>query len=103
MDGVSVTQGSSPRKHVWTFLADYSESVCPCSTGSTESVRSFMGNDYFCESGNPNNVASHILYTSDPLWDGQSCRNLESPCCNVPGIHGFTETMVTLPLLTILS
>ena len=89
LDGVSVTRGSPPRKHVWTFLADYSESVCPCSTGSTESVRSFMGNDYFCESGNPNSVASHILYTSDPLWDGQSCRNLESPCCNVPGIPWF--------------
>ena len=31
----------------------------------------------------------NILYTSDPLWDGQDCGSLESPCCNVPGIPWF--------------
>uniref|UniRef100_A0A1X7SL52 Uncharacterized protein n=1 Tax=Amphimedon queenslandica TaxID=400682 RepID=A0A1X7SL52_AMPQE len=50
-------------------------------TGSTVLIPSFVGNN-FCDS-------YQILYTSDPLWDGQGCGSLESPCCNVPGIPWF--------------
>ena len=93
VDGVSITHGS-PRQHVWTLMAGFSDSVsssnaCPCNTGSTVSVQSFIGNNYFCESGNTDSFAYNTLYTSDPLWDGQGCRSLESPCCNVPGIPWF--------------
>ena len=93
LEGVSITHGS-PRQHVWTLIAGYNESssasnACPCNTGSSVSVQSFIGNNYFCESGNPNISTSDILYTSDPLWDGQGCNSLESPCCNVPGIPWF--------------
>ena len=60
VDGVSITRGS-PRKHVWSFASGFQESFsnprynCPCSTccGHGQSVPSFVGNDYFCESGNP--------------------------------------------------
>jgi len=31
----------------------------------------FVGNDYFCDSGSQSNHWNHILYASDPLWDGQ--------------------------------
>uniref|UniRef100_A0A1X7SXI1 Uncharacterized protein n=1 Tax=Amphimedon queenslandica TaxID=400682 RepID=A0A1X7SXI1_AMPQE len=48
-----------------------------------------MGTHWFCESGNPNPSWSYTLYTSDPLWDGQGCGSLESPCCNAPGIPWF--------------
>ena len=93
VDGVSITRGS-PRQHVWTLVvgqseSDTSSSSCPCNNGSAESVQSFIGNNYFCESGNPNSGTSQILYTSDPLWDGQGCGSFESPCCNVPGIPWF--------------
>ena len=94
VDGVSITHGS-PRQHVWTLMAGFSDTLtssgsCPCNTGSIVSVQSFIGNDYFCESGNTaGNEAYIILHTSDPLWDGQGCGSVESPCCNVTGIPWF--------------
>uniref|UniRef100_A0A1X7V1K8 Fibrinogen C-terminal domain-containing protein n=1 Tax=Amphimedon queenslandica TaxID=400682 RepID=A0A1X7V1K8_AMPQE len=93
VDGVSITRGSS-RRHVWTLMAGFTDSYsslssCPCNIGSTVSVQSFIGSNYFCESGITGSVAYGILYTSDPLWDGQSCGSDESPCCNIPGIPWF--------------
>ena len=92
VEGVSITRGS-PRQHVWTLISGINESssasnACPCNTGSRVSVQSFIGNNYFCESGSPSSP-SNTLYTSDPLWDGQGCGSLESSCCNVPGIPWF--------------
>ena len=90
LEGVSITRGS-PRQHVWSFLASYNEAStqCPCATSSSFSPRSFMGNNYFCESGNPNSGWSLSLYTADPLWDGQNCRSNEAPCCNINGLPWF--------------
>ena len=93
LEGVSITRGS-PRQHVWSLISSISETSsasnsCPCNTGSSVSVQSFIGNNYFCESGSPNSSVSNIFYTSDPLWDGQGCGSLESSCCNVPGIPWF--------------
>ena len=84
LDGVSLTYGS-PRQHVWSFASYTSEfyNVCPCSTGSTETTPSYVGGDYFCESGaNTETVPSSQLFFEDPLWDGQNCRLTEVPCCN---------------------
>ena len=92
VDGVSITRGS-PRQHVWTLYAgiysDYSnsDSICPCAGGT--SPQSFVGNNYFCEAGIRGTSVTQILYTSDPLWDGQGCTGLESSCCAVPGIPWF--------------
>ena len=95
VDGVSITRGS-PRQHVWTLangLTDsynnYPQSMCPCSTGSTQTVPSFVENHYFCESGNNASTWSDILYTSDPLWDGQGCGDVEAACCSATGIPWF--------------
>ena len=93
VDGVSITRGS-PRQHVWTLMAGFSESLplafaCPCNNGSTVSVPSFIGNDYFCESGYTDIGTANILHTSDPLWDGLSCGSNEPPCCDVPDIPWF--------------
>ena len=87
LDGVSITRGS-PRQHVWSLLAEYAQTDCPCASGNSGLVRSFMGTNYFCESGNDGG-ASNNLYTSDPLWDGLNCGGSEGPCCNVPGIPWF--------------
>ena len=95
VDGVSITHGS-PRQHVWTLASGLTDSynnnprwICPCSNGSNQTVPSFVGNHYFCESGNHAMSWTNTLYTSDPLWDGQGCGSLESSCCNVPGIPWF--------------
>ena len=52
---------------------------CPCNTGSTVSVVPFIGDNYFCESGNNASSPSSILYTSDLLCDGKVCGSLEAP------------------------
>ena len=45
VDGVSITHGKSPHKHIWTCMASQSEKkpICPCSTGSTVKVPEFIG------------------------------------------------------------
>ena len=98
VDGVSITCGY-PRQHIWTLMAGviasyYDAGNCPCNTppGSTQDIQSFIGNDYFCESGNPANGYTNKLYTDDPLWDGQGCGSQEGNCCAAPGLPWFYKT-----------
>ena len=87
IDGVSITRGS-PREHVWSYISGISSNTnlshgCPCNSGaaSNNKVQQFVGEHYYCESGNNvNNVNTGTLYT-DPLWDGNGCRSREVPCC----------------------
>ena len=71
---------------------------CPCNTppGNTQDIQSFIGNDYFCESGNPAKANDsdlvYKLYTNDPLWDGQGCGLQEGNCCEAPGLPWFYKT-----------
>ena len=93
VDGVSITRGS-PRQHVWTLMGGFGDSlnsgsVCPCNIGSSTQVPSFVGNNYYCESAVSGHNVYSILYTSDPLWDGQGCESDEVGCCNAPGIPWF--------------
>ena len=93
VEGVSITRGS-PRQHVWTLMAGYTErnavsGSCPCNNGSTVRDVPFIGDNYFCESGNNASSILPILYTSDPLWDGEDCGSLEAPCCTAPGLPWF--------------
>ena len=96
-DGVSLTHGS-PRRHIWTFMAGYSENSqtqtdCPCNSGTTQIVQSLIGSDYFCESGNSNNKWLTKLYTADPLWDGNGCGSREQTCCQAPGLPWFHKVL----------
>ena len=83
--GVSITHGT-PRNHIWTLAAGFSERsppfTCPCSIpGHPDNVLppSFVGNNYYCESGNILHYSrDQYLYSTDPLWDGQQC---EGQCC----------------------
>ena len=87
--GVSITHGA-PRNHVWTLAAGLTEGTfsptqydCPCANPGHPNnavVPSFVGDNYYCESGNPNStyILDH-LYSDDPLWDGQQC---EGQCCS---------------------
>uniref|UniRef100_A0A1X7URF0 Fibrinogen C-terminal domain-containing protein n=1 Tax=Amphimedon queenslandica TaxID=400682 RepID=A0A1X7URF0_AMPQE len=104
--GISLTHGSTPRKHIWTFGVGNFDNVahylnCPCSSGSPSSVPSFVGKDYFCESGISGSLVSRKLYSSDPLWDGTGCGSLEGDCCAAPGLPWFHKDLgsrVTKPL-----
>ena len=92
VEGVSLTHGLNPRKHIWTFANALQEEVpgtqswerghvCPCTHSlSTMQVPSFVGSDYFCDSGSRTTGVVGTLYTADPLWDGQGCE-VESTCC----------------------
>ena len=109
VDGVSITHGY-PRQHIWTLIAGLIDSSlyfrtsdgrynCPCSQNSTQNstLQSFIGSDYFCESGNPstNGTWLHQLYTQDPLWDGKGCGSLEGNCCSAPGLPWFNKILNT--------
>ena len=88
IEGVSLTHGSSPRKHIWTFAAARDEVttnhfVCPCTRPDrtyTGRVPPFIGQDYFCETGS-RNIYQFRFYSEDPLWDGQGC-GAQSTCCS---------------------
>ena len=103
VDGISLTHGC-PRQHIWTFMAAPTGNKivsdgrfnCPCSPGSIQSshIQSFVGDDYFCESGHsdPNGIPRH-LYTDDPLWDGKGCGSLEQTCCRALGLPWFHKVL----------
>ena len=98
VDGVSITYGQ-PRNHIWTFIGGQGEGHaywedCPCNSGSTEVLLSFVGNDYYCESG-VYAPTSYTFYYGDPLWDGEQCGYLESPCCNNPNLPWFVKELNT--------
>ena len=98
VEGISITHGS-PRQHIWTLAAGHDDTHtgsarCPCNTGSFALVPSFVGADYFCESGASSSPLSpYQLYSDDPLWDGEGCGGVEGPCCNVPGIPWFHKVL----------
>ena len=106
VDGVSITHGASSRKHIWTYAAgvyedpqgQFSSSTCPCTRvgGSPigASPPTFVGSDYYCEAGlnNPPWQPS-LLYSNDPLWDGQDCGGLEGTCCDPPNLPWFCKDL----------
>ena len=49
VDGVSHTHGS-PRQHIWTFAAGWSEITMMTVLVMLPSILPFVGGDYFCES-----------------------------------------------------
>ncbi len=99
IDGVSLTHGD-PREHIWSFTAAYgdrtdtsidSNSGCPCIDFSQiflGRIPSFVGSDYYCETGNRNSFnearEKHSLFTDDPLWDGKGCAGTNM-CCDRGG------------------
>ena len=86
VDGASITYGSTPRKHIWTYASGF---TCPCNTDSTSTSPSYVGNDYYCESSST--IIANTI--SDPLWDGQQCDVAEAPCCTHPNLPWFNKTL----------
>ena len=102
--GVSLTHGApGARQHIWTFAtgitevdqSGVAEYLCPCSTTGTVRVPSFVGNNYFCESGLNTAYSSqydHVFQSDDPLWDGQNCR-AGTTCCQFNTPPWFTRDL----------
>ena len=92
--GLSVTYGS-PRNHIWTFAAGRSKNSqfshngccsCPCAAPSPgPAAPPPVGENYFCESGNPlHDFSQQHWYLDDPLWDSNECGS-GSSCCDRGG------------------
>ena len=95
VEGLSVTHGT-PRNHIWTFAAGNSKDNshggnCPCASPYPgPAAPSFVGENFFCESGNTGNSEAQ-WYLDDPLWDSQGCAS-GSTCCDRGG-PWFTTTL----------
>ena len=98
VDGISLTYGS-PCQHTWTFMAGINEhsTACPCTNGTTQTVQSFIGGDYFCEFGNPSNSWQYKLFSGMV----KAVILLNKLVVKLLVSHGSTMSL-TLPLLTVL-
>ena len=95
VDGLSITYGSSPRHHLWTYAAGVAESDfisvsnCPCAASNGTQPQSFVGDHYYCESGNVGYFEDQ-WYPNDPLWDGEDCPT-NNTCCDPPNLPWFNR------------
>ena len=99
VDGVTLTYGDDPIRHIWTFAAGLDEigTTSPESGSPYENKIAtdpdrmplptsakpppFVGNDYFCETRNRGGVGGDGgAGGSDELWDGARC-GPEDHCC----------------------
>ena len=102
-EGISITHGSSPRRHLWTYAVGLNANPdrrplyqCPCTAlGTSRTLSTFLRDDYYCDSGNPsrNTWNGGHLYT-DRLWDnsGPSCVS-GSTCCDNPDQPWFKKKL----------
>ena len=89
VSGLSITYSNSPRQHIWTYASGFSEidssgshiRNCPCSIYPGFIPSSFVGSNYYCESGSVNHPSSgNNYYFNDTLWDGAGCTG--GTCCD---------------------
>ena len=70
--------------------------VCPCTNTNFTwpyQIPSFIGNNYFCDTGNPGPGWSPTLfYPNDLLWDGEGC-GPASTCCQLNHPPWFCTTL----------
>ena len=102
VDGISLTHGRNPREHIWTFAGGLSETGsaanlnCPCTNSSQAEFAtpppSFVGNDYFCDTGSTNQWKSYTFYSDDPLWDGAGCGPANT-CCSLNNPPWFLKQL----------
>ena len=99
VDGLSITLGN-PRKHVWTYAIGISDSgsgtisYCPCASRAGVDPPSFVGDHYYCESGDTGGDNSAAYYTTDPVWDGLDC-SVSVNCCAQPDMPWFLRQFTT--------
>ena len=95
----------------WTFAAALDELVsqnpaysCPCIRNDLNRLNvpipSFVGDDYFCDTGSHNRFQYNTLYSADPLWDGAGC-GPQSTCCSFNTPPWFYKQLPQPPLTTL--
>ena len=96
VSGLSVTHGAPGRRaHIWTFAAGYSQAYgyigvnCPCAQYPGPDPPPFVGDNYFCDSGNPDNRRREwylVDMVTNPLWSSDGCghKNRRN-CCKHRG------------------
>ena len=103
-DGVSLTHGSNPRQHIWTFasardeVGQFPHTICQCTnttlSASATPAPDFVGNDYFCDTGSTLRSDSSTFYLDDPLWDGAGC-GPQDTCCSLNNPPWFLKQLPT--------
>ena len=88
LDGVTLSYRN--RQHIWSFISalhegnEYSHATCYCANRNHRgsSPPSFVGQDYFCDTGNLQYGGANRLtqFYDDPLWDGAGC-GPTNECC----------------------
>ena len=101
VEGISLTHGSNPRQHIWTFAADLDEVgsrptySCPCTNRNltlSATLPNFVGNDsYFCDTGSAGPFQLNF-YDDDPLWDGTGCGPYND-CCDFNNPPWFRKNL----------
>ena len=93
LDGVSITHGvPGSRQHIWSFVAAWHSGTCPCH--SSNGIPSFVGQDYFCETGNDNDTDwAGMFFADDPLWDGQDCGTSNTCECTLNNPPWFCKQL----------
>ena len=92
LDGLTLTHGQNgSRQHIWSFVNGLSEDrqyrdACPCAPHVRENgitIPSFVGSNYFCESGIvvDDNLTALFSFHEEPLWDGTGCSLPGNTCC----------------------
>ena len=105
IDGVSLTHGAAgSRQHIWSFVAalyeinsDYRpHHACACNNINEPwpyQVPSFVGNNYFCATGNHGlSASSSVYYPDDVMWDGKGCGPTNA-CCTLNNPPWFCTTL----------
>ena len=70
--------------HIYTVTPLYIKSI---------QVPAFVGNDYFCATGNPGpGFITTKIYSEDPLWDGEGCGPTNA-CCQFNNPPWFCTTL----------
>ena len=100
LHGVSITHGTNVtgtnltrinRTHLWSYVTGISERYrvtsfrCPCARPDPtdrSGVPSFVGEDFYCESGFSGSNYENRIAWEDPLWDGQGCFAPGNQCCS---------------------
>jgi len=83
---------------VWTYVVGQSDDLdntcctCPCATHPGHPPPAFVGNDYYCESGDVGTWDIALYYLSDPLWDGTGCTR-GNACCSQIGMPWFYRNL----------
>lgn len=101
LDGILISHGKA-REFIWAYVTgfekvpsltvknNFKNSLCPCTDPTfVGTVPSFIGNDYYCDSGVLKDPVAKRFYTT-PIWTGEGCTP-PNFCCSHSGMPWFCK------------